>query len=285
MSRKKPSIFSRLLWAGFGAAIALFGVALYLTPAAQDRLAAFLNSNFSTAFFGAVGGSLTIIAIEWFRRQRQVLADINTSIGVLTSLSNTLLNMKQQHVLPLVQNYNTNLNKFQTMQTLKMLIPEPKQPMVFSFEMYMKRFYCPQLHFDVPMERIFTLTDKVPQIVMIITQTKRTIGEVENACSAWNVAVEELKSKQGDDKIGFYFGVGKDNDITDTVFPDTIANLNSVVNDGLFFIKRATDSLIKLGQKTLPPWLRKKIARSEIISKEHRDLMPSDDYKEGWDNE
>lgn len=42
----------------------------------------FLNSNFSTAFFGAVAGSATIILMEWVKRQRLFLADINTAMLV-----------------------------------------------------------------------------------------------------------------------------------------------------------------------------------------------------------
>lgn len=164
MSRKKPSILSRLLWAGFGAAVALFGVALYLTPTAQDKLAAFFNSNFSTAFFGAVGGSLTIIAIEWFRRQRQVLADINTSIGVLTSLSTALLNMKQQHILPLVTNYSASRQKFEMTNAIRSLFPAETPFSVVTIPMYMSRFQCPELHYDVPMDRIFTHTDILDKV-------------------------------------------------------------------------------------------------------------------------
>ncbi len=245
----------------------------------------FLNSNFSTAFFGAVGGSSAIILMEWLRRQRQILADINTSIGVLTSLSNTLLNMKQQHVMPMSTNYQKNVRERNTAQAMRTLSPHPSGPRVIHLEMLLNRFHCPKLHFDVPMDRIFTLTDRFPQIVLIITQTKRSVGEVENIYRVWNDIVDKVKNMQEEEKVEFYFGGYSSPDFADTYFPDTVKNLVYTVDDGLFFINRSIQSLTKLGQKTLPFWLKPKIARSEIVSQEHKDLMPPDSYKKGWNDE
>lgn len=273
------------LWFLAGAAVCLLMINHQIFDPVKEPVWKFLNSNFSTAFFGAVGGSLTIILIEWFRRQRQVLADINASIGVLASLSNTLLNMKQQHIVPLATNYQQNVNKLQTMQALRRINPNPPEPVVVSFDMYLKRFHCPELHFDIPMDRIFTLTDRVPQIVPIITQTKRSVGEVENICHVWNGMVDMIKNMPEEEKKAFYFGGRSSPDIVDTYFPDTVHNLVLATDDGLFFINRSIQSLTKLGNRTLPFWLRSKIARSEIISQEHKDLMPPENYKEGWGDE
>lgn len=243
-----------------------------------------LNSNFSTAFFGAAGGALAIFIIDWFRRQRLVLADINASIGVLTSLSNTLLNMKKQHTLPMLISYQNNVNEFQIADTVRKY-SGTKEQTVLEVPMYMKRFHCPELHFDLPMDRIFTLTDRVPQIVPIISQTKRSVGEVQNMCNVWNDLIENMKSLPQEKKLSAYFGFRSGPDIHDTYFPDTVRNVSKSVDDSLFFIGKSVKALTKTGEKTLPFWLKKKIAKSEVTSKEYKNLLPSDEHIEGWDDE
>jgi hypothetical protein len=245
----------------------------------------FLNSNFSTAFFGAIGGALTIMLIEWIRRQRQILADINTSIGLLTSLSNTLLNMKQQHTMPMLANYQSNMNEFQTVNVIRKYAAPSPEPVILNIPMYMKRFHCPELHFDLPTDRIFTLTDRVSDVVPIISQAKRSVGEVQSICQIWNDLIEEFKILPQEEKIPRYFGLRSAPDMMDTYFPDTINNVSKAVDDGLFFINLSIKALTKLGNKTLPFWLKDKIARSEITSKEHKALMPSDNHMEGWNVE
>jgi hypothetical protein len=148
--------------------------------------------------------------------------------------------------------------------------------------MYMKHFNCPELHFDLPMDRIFTLTDQMPEVVMIISQAKSSIGEVESICKVWNDLVEEFKPLPQAEKIRIYFGLRSAPDIIDTYFPDTVHNVSKIVDDALFFINLSIKALTKLGNKTLPFWLKDKIAKSEISSKEHKALMPPDNYKEGW---
>lgn len=286
-AEKKKKLKKSKWWVWFliGATITLLVINREIFDPIKQPLIDFLNSNFSTAFFGAIGGSLTIIFIEWLRRQRQILADINASIGLLTSLSNTLLNMKQQHTAPMLANYQNNMNEFQIANTIRKYAAPPAEPVVLNVPMYMKRFHCPELHFDLPTDRIFTLTDRMPDVVPIISQTKRSVGEVENICKIWNDLIEEFKVLPQEEKIPRYFGLRSAPDMVDTYFPDTVHNVSKAVDDALFFINLSIKALTKLGNKTLPFWLRDKIAKSEITSKEHKALMPSDNHMEGWNVE
>lgn len=272
------------VWLSLGAIIALVIVNNAIFEPIKKPLADFLNSNFSTAFFGAIGGSLAIFILDWFRRQRLILADINASIGLLASLSNTLLNMKKQHTLPMLQSYQKNVNEFHIADTVRKY-SGTKEQTVLEIPMYMKRFHCPELHFDLPMDRIFTLTDRVPQIVPIISQTKRSVGEVQNMCAIWNEQVERMKSLSQEEKIPAYFGFRSSPDMHDTYFPDTVYNVSKCVDDSLFFIGKSINALTKLGEKTLPFWLRKKIAKSEVTNKEYKALLPPEDHIDGWEDD
>jgi hypothetical protein len=107
------------LWLLTGISLTLLIINHEIFNPIKQPLINFLNSNFSTAFFGAIGGSLTIIFIEWLTRQRQILADINASIGLLANLSNTLLNIKRQHTMPMLLNYQNNESQFHTVSLIR----------------------------------------------------------------------------------------------------------------------------------------------------------------------
>jgi len=270
------------LWLLLGAVIYYLVINHNIFDPVKQPFIDFFNSNFSTAFFGAIGGSLTIIFIEWIRRQRHTLADINSSIGLLASLSNTLLNMKKQHTEPLRLNYQSNISEFQMVNTIRKYSGSSQEPVILNVPMYMKRFYAPNLHFDLPTDRIFTLTDKMPDIVPIISQAKRSVSEVNNICDVWNNLIEDFKDLSQEEKVPRYFGLRSAVDMVDTSFPDTIHNVCNAVDDALFFINLSIKALTKLGNNTLPFWLKNKVAKSEITSKEHKALMPPENHMEGW---
>jgi hypothetical protein len=184
----------------------------------------------------------------------------------------------------MLQSYQNNVNEFQIAETVRKYSGTKEKPII-ELPMYMKRFHCPELHFDLPMDRIFTLTDRVPQIVPIISQTKRSVGEVQNMCAVWNEMVERMKTMSQEEKIPAYFGFRASPDMQDTYFPDTVYNVSKCVDDSLFFIGKSTKALTKLGEKTLPFWLRKKIAKSEVTNKEYKALLPPENHLDGWEDD
>ena len=109
-----------------------------------------------------------------------------------------------------------------------------------------------------------------------------TLAEVESAFDAWNKAVEKMKSLSEKERLSFYLGRQNSMEIFDGSFSDTIKNLVWVVDDSLFFINGAIKTLAKAGNRTLPFWLKRKIAKVHIPDKQHAELLPKDDYKEGW---
>lgn len=242
----------------------------------------FLNSNFSTAFFGAIAGSLTILAVEWYRGHRRTLADINASIGILTGLLNTFLNIKRQHSLPVSKMYQEDCEKRQAIMDLQQRGISPSQPIEIVFNLYLKMFHCPQLHFDVPIERIFALTDKNPGMVHILLQAKRSINEVQIACATWNDLTKQMVALPEEKRIEFYFGARASNGIRNTFYGDTVQNLSVAVDDALFFTKRAIQEVTKTGKAHLLFGFKKKIAKIEIVDDEHKALMPPENYKSGW---
>ena len=235
----------------------------------------FLNSNFSTAMFGAIFGSLTVLLIEWVHSQRKILADINGSIAVLSGLLNTYLMIKRQHSLPLAQNYRENVRKLSN-------VPKAGPP---NIQVYLKRFLCPGLHVDLPLDRIFTLADKHSGVIPLLMQAKRAVGDVEDACDIWNKLTVSFQEMTESDRQQYYLGGHRFEGIQDTNFADTVNNLEKSVDDALFFTDLAIRGMMKVGKKALPFWLRKKVSKIEIVGEEHRVLMLPSNYKKGWDLE
>lgn len=242
----------------------------------------FLNSNFSTAFFGAIAGSFSILAVEWYRGHRRVLADVNASIGVLQGLLNTYLNLKRQHSMPILRQYKDDCEKHQAILDLERSGVRPNPPLVIRYNVDLKKFYSAPIHFDVPLDRIFALTENNPAVVQIVLQAKKSAFEVETACAMWNQLMDQMQTLADDERGQFYFGIRLFNGVKNELFTDTVKILALSVDDALFFTKRAIEEVTKTGRLHLKFGLSKKIAKVEIVDDEHKALMPPDDYKKGW---
>lgn len=266
--------------------------AMYIPAVFFDFLAAFvtgplvglLNSNFSTSFFGAVAGSGVIILIDWYRRKLLFLADINTSIGELSGLSSTLLCIKKQHTLPMVKKYKENVLKYkQASQPVH--VSNSEKTIRLHFELHLQKHWTPSLFFDLPTDRIYSMAPGAARIIPIISQTKRTLVEIENIYKIWNQQIDYLNSiKDHKEIISYYLGISNSSGHFDTNFRDTINALEQVVDDGIFFCELSIKKITEIGRKSLPCWLKKKIAKIEFVDPEYLKLVPSSNYKQGWDN-
>jgi len=70
--------------------------------------------------------------------------------------------------------------------------------------------------------------------------------------------------------------------IKDTTFPDTIENLNGVIDDALFFTELAILALQKVGKSALPRRYKSKVITFIIEETEYQKLMPPKNHKDGW---
>ena len=240
----------------------------------------------ASTFFGAVGGSMTIIAVEWWRQRMRLLADINASIAIFGNLLNTLVNIKGQFILELTGYYESDVQKFQALQVMKKLNPNPSEPVVVSFSPYLKRYDCPMLFVDAPLERIFAEAHKgAARTVQIITQAKTTVKEIEVVCGRWNEMIEKMQSMPENDRGKFYFGQPISTGVADTCYPDTVQCLKLYTDDALFFANRSVTALQKLGQQVLPFWLKKRVGKIIMDDERHKSLMPPENHLEGWNAE
>ena len=249
-----------------------------------ETIWAFLNSNFSTAFLGsisgAVAGSATILLIGWYDQQKKILADINASIGLLTSTLNTLLNIKKQHSWPLLQEHQKNITTYQSGQELKLRGISPSEPITINYFVNLKQFQCPKLHFELPLERIFSLLSASKEdLISPMMNVKALLYEIENACQVWNQVAVQVLSLPEEDAKKVYLGLNPRPGVNGNFFSDTIKNLDVAIDTGLFFTRLSIQRLRKCGEIELPSWLQNKIIRSEITSEEYKRLMPPENFK------
>lgn len=233
------------------------------------------NSDFLNTFLGAVAGSGTIIFIDRREQQRKVLADVNTSIGVLGSLINTLVNIKKQHIVPMVLNYTENQDKVINM----MLKKEP--PSDNAINLHLHRFYMPHLEFEMPLDRVFTaFTHEYPQLVSILTQTKKTISEANSCFKNWDDLVERMSNMDEAKRLSLYFPY--QTQYPDTIFPDMIKNFQMIIDDGLTFCDISCEALNHISKELLPLRLTNKVATAIIDDPEFKKYMPEAEHKKDW---
>ena len=239
----------------------------------------------ASTFFGAVAGSMTIIIVEWWRQRIRLLADINASIAIFGNLLNTLINVKRQFILELTNHYAADIQKYNALQAMKKLNPNPAEPVVVSFSPYLKRYDCPMLYVEAPLEKIFAEAHKgAARTVQIITQAKTAVKEIEVASERWNEMIEKVQGMNNEDRQSFYWGQPIASGVADTYYEDMVRCLQLYTDDGLFFSKRSVTALQKLGQQALPFWLKKRVGKI-IMDEKSTLLMPSDNHLEGWDVE
>ncbi len=236
----------------------------------------------ASTLLGAVAGSATILYVEYIRRVKQTLADINTSIAIYGALINTLLNIKRQFVFPLVEHYREEVEKKKNFELMKQTCPNPPKQIIVSFDPYMKRYFCPTLFIDAPLERIFSHSHKAAQIAPIVIQTKISAKDFEHTCTLWNEMTDKMQTLSEGDRGRYYFGQRMSSGITDATYSDIVHSLGLYIDDALFFANRSISILKWFAERELPFWLKKRVCKSIIIDKEHKKLMPPDNHLEGW---
>ena len=245
-----------------------------------ETIETFLNGNFSAAFFGAVGASFTVFGISWIANQRKNLAQFNIAISCVASASNSMLNMKNQHSLPLLENFELNAQELKIVETIRKYSGGLQgEPLVLN--MPLVKFYCPKNQFDFP-DQIFSHVNKDKSIVQLITQTKLSIQSAYDFVEKWNNTVDEFRRVSPENKVPLYMGLRCPDGSHDTSIPDTIRGFNASIDDALFFLRLAENRLYRLSQKVLPFWHRKSVKKS-VIEKKYLRLFPSVNHIEGWE--
>jgi hypothetical protein len=239
-----------------------------------------VNSSFFTTFLGAVAGSLTLILISWNADKRKALADVNAAGAVLAGTLNTLLNLKRQFSKPLVDEFHQNFTKFQEVAALERNQIFPTEPVVITYSINLKKYFCPKFVFDIALNRIVSLSSGNVKFIEVLMQSKKSQSELETIISAWNDLADSLKNVPEEKRKSLYFGLRDADGVQNTIYVDTVMSINSAVNDALYFANRALTELEILAKKSTPFWFKKKIFKFEILGKENIDLMPPQNFKD-----
>ena len=241
---------------------------------------AVLNSNATTAFMGALGGAGVVYLLDRLSQKKRLLADINTSLGIVAGISNALLNIKAQHAKPTLENYKKNLEKLEQVKN----IPPGSNNSEGTLDI--RRTPCPGLGFELPTENIFASTKNSARLALLIAETQRMTAEVMKSYDSWNTMVFEMQNNASDEeRFAYYFGHNVKTNLQDTTFKDTLEMINMNIDNALFYSTKVNSALTKLADEALPFWLRDKVAQVKIDDPEFVKLLPSHNHIKGWADE
>jgi hypothetical protein len=209
------------------------------------------------------------------------LADINAAIAMFGHFINIFLNLKSQRTKSLSENYYKEYNAYNNMKSLEKrgFVSPQGAALVLTFKA--SKIFLHDIHFDVPLERIFSISNFKPQYVQVLMQAKTSALDVKRVCDEWDSLIESSQELEQEDKLPFFLGLRQKNGTKSTIFKDTIDNIVSRVDDGLWFSELTISHLQELANLNTPFWLRGRIGRN-IVDPNLKSLMPPKDYKRSW---
>ncbi|MCE3234212.1 MAG: hypothetical protein K0Q50_392 [Vampirovibrio sp.] len=143
------------------------------------------NSNLASAFFGAILGALTLWSIEWIKEEHALIKDVNTSLAGLKYLSETLLNMKKQIVIPICQAYQNNIEQIRK---------SAGQPVHLNLST--NTYSAPRLSFNFPTNRIFSKVTVVPKIIDSIIYLQNSMEQLDHLWQKHNSSYRRASTKR-----------------------------------------------------------------------------------------
>lgn len=231
------------------------------------------------AFVGGISGSITILIIERLRSQKKYLSDFNSINAILIGHLNSLINLKKQFSLP----HSVEVNNIRA-NYLKKISNPPDNSLYIHMKEAGMIIHSFDKEFLVPIEKVSTHAGSNPNALLFIMKAKESINSLEKIIHSKNNLIKEMlnDSRSSNEKMPSYLGLKKNNGQTDDRFYMTCSGLLKENDVALFFVKRSLEELNKMAKKVLPKYLHKKIISFKIEKEEFKDLLPPNNYIEGW---
>lgn len=222
----------------------------------------FLDSNFFSALFGAIGGSFTTSLIEWYRGQGRFLTDINSTICQLEFYLKLMVDLKKNHASPLKKAFDENKKLYEAGK---------------DYELSIKSYLYILLPF-VPGERLSSCVEV--SALKDILKVQPLLHQVNNMYDLWNKTCKEFEDFPEQEKSKKFFGASKEHLHTpkdgtqpthkiDERIPQQIEGLLSTLDDALHFIYLSLKGLEKSKKTALwSLWHRKKVITVHLNEEE-----------------
>lgn len=269
--------FSKFLEIGLWGACFLWGFALYNSQELRSLIAPYITGELASSFLGAVGGSFTVLFIEWSRRQREALGVFNSSIASVSVAINQLILLKKQFAL-------THLHEIKDIKA-KHEAALAKGETDFSVSIKEATMTIPSFRIEVgvPLDRLPGYCGLRPQIFQFVKFSSDAIAALNETIDFKNSIIAEMRenSLPSDQKVPLYLGLASKQGLTDDRLYTSAQAIEVYTDTALAFLQQTVSELDVLAKGNLPLWLRGFVVSLEIVDKSDRALLPPKDFIKG----
>lgn len=250
------------------------------------NVAGFLNSNFTAALAGALGGALAAQRIGDRAKQRdallQEIRSTNAAIMVTFTICNAGLALKKQFVKEIYETYTAKkveLKEFQRRCAAGQ--QHPDRP--FEFQADFRTLQMPAVPADVLRTQVYESISASGRPLALVAALVGAIASLADTIQKRNTLIERFRElgPAGTDRLpAFYFGLPYGPGHVSTEFSDTIDSLRSLTDDVIFFSELLGKDLMTHGNRILDQYRnvakvkKEKISSVDFTEPRKQGLMP-----------
>lgn len=259
-----------------------------------QNIAGFLNSNFTAALAGALGGALAAQRIASRAKQQdallQEIRSTNAAIVVTFTICNAGLALKKQFVKDIYETYTEKkeaLKEFQQRRAAGQQHPD----LPFEFQADFRTLQIPVVSIDVLRTLIYERISATGRPLALVAAIVGAFASLADTIQRRNSLIErfrQLSSAGADQLPAFYFGLPYGPGHVSTEFSDTIESLHSQTDDVIFFCELLSNDLMAHGARILDQYRKvvkvkkEKIASVDFTEPRKQGLMPDSANYADW---
>jgi len=219
----------------------------------------FFNSSFTTSLVGSLAGAFAGAwgaqhIAERAKHRTQLLAEIrniNVAQSLTYILTSTFISMKQQHIKRMKEKFDADklaVITFRNKGNLGIDLPNTTLHLETDFQF----LTSPPLPVDILTKEIFEKFSASSKIRITAITLIQTISKWELSLSNRNDLIDKFRNEDAYKRnlIPLYFGLPLPGGDVDTTHSDTIENIYTQTDDGIFFSRLLAKELHNLGLKT-----------------------------------
>lgn len=259
-----------------------------------QKVASFLNSNFTAALAGALGGALAAQRIGDRSKQRDALLheirSTNAAIMVTFTICNSGIVFKKQHVKDIYETYTSK--KAEQMEFQRRCAASQRSPdAFFEFQADFRALQMSVVPIDVLRTLVFEKISATGRPLALVATLVGVVASLENTINKRNALIERFQGSgpEGETQLpAFYFGLPYGPGHVSTEFPDTIKALYSQTDDVIFFSELLGKDLMTHGNRILDQYRKiakvkeEKISSADFTEARNLGIMPDDANYTDW---
>lgn len=235
------------------------------------NVAGFLNSNFTAALAGALGGALVAQRIGDRAKQREALLQeirsTNAAIMVTFTICNAGLALKKQFIKEICETYNAKKEELKEFQRRR-AAGQPTQP--FEFQADFRTLQMPVVPVDLLRTQVYERISASGRPLALVAALIGVVASLTDTIQKRNKLIDRFREQgpAGTDQLPtFYFGLPFGPGHVSTEFPDTVESLQSLTDDVIFFSELLGKDLMAHGKRILDQYRKvAKVKKEKIFS-------------------